>query len=208
MWAFLLPPLAKKVPSYITPNHISVAGFIFVLASAFFLYATKYNYFYYLAAALSSFIYAMVDSLDGTLARIRHQISRRGVFLDYTLDKIAYLLLLFAFMLSGQVRADLVVIVMIFGLFYSLTNMESQVLTGRQFSVGNRPQGLAVAITLCFVAFFLKFFRLDLLEFYGFKFRSLDTVFVIMPVFQVVLILSGCISLWKELKKLDRERKK
>lgn len=205
MWDSLLPPLAKKVPSYITPNHISLAGFVFFLVPAFFLYATKYSYFYYLAAALSLFIYAMVDSLDGILARIRHQTSRRGSFLDYTIDKIAYLLLLFAFMLSGQVRAELIVFALIFSLFYSLTNMEARVLTGGEFSAGNRPRGLAVTITLCFVAFFLKFFGLDLLEFYDFKFRSLDAAFAMLPVIQLWLIFAGCTALWKELKKLDRE---
>jgi len=208
MWAVLLPPLAKKIPPYITPDHISVLGFVFPLISAFFLCLTKFNYFFYLAASLTLFVYAFVDSLDGTLARIRNQTSKRGAFLDYTLDKLAYLLLFFSFLLSGQVRAELIAIAMVFMLFYALINMESQVLIGKRLSVADRPRGLAGAIALCIAAFSFKFFGLDLIPFFGVEFRSFDVVFTIMPILQFWLILRRCIFLWGNLKKLDSEEKK
>ena len=186
------------------PNHITLAGLFFPLGAFLFIYLAKFNYFFFLWAYLFIFAYALTDSLDGILASLRHQITKRGAFLDYTLDKIVYLFLLFALMLGGHVRAELIVLVMLFTLFYSLLNMESRALTGSFFTLADRPQGLTLALILCFAIFLLKFFRADVITFSGRNIQSLDVIFVIMPIYQFALILSRGISLWKELKIIDK----
>lgn len=211
-WREILPPLftplVQKIPSYITPNHISIMGFLFVLAAGLFIYLAKDNYFFFLWAALFIFLFALIDSLDGILARIRHRATKSGAFLDYTLDKISYLFLLFTIMLGGHVRAELIVIAMLFTLFYALINMEAKALTGSTFPLAERPRWMALAIILCIVAFLIKLFGAESLHLWSIKIQSFDALFVLLPIYQIVIILFRSITLWKELKKLDRERKK
>lgn|GEM_PF-1271033 len=199
----LLTPVVKRIPPYISPNHITAIGVVFPLAAGAFIYLAKYNYFYFLWAILFLFVWGVTDNLDGILASARNQATKRGAFLDYTLDKVVYLFLLFTLILGDHVRAELVVITMLFSLLYSLINMESQALTGRVFTLADRPRGLVLANILCLAFFLLKLFGADVITLLNRRIKSMDVVFAIMPVYAAVLIIIRSISLWKELKEID-----
>lgn len=77
---FTLVPL---VPKYITPNMITWFRFVTIPFIIIFLSLDNYavSIFLFLLAALS-------DALDGSLARLRHQITAWGTFYDPLADKL------------------------------------------------------------------------------------------------------------------------
>ncbi len=211
-WREILPllfdPLIQKIPPYISPNQISLIGFLLALITGLFVYLAKYNFLHFLWAAVFMSAYAIVDNLDGILARARNQVTKSGSFLDYTLDKLSYLVLLYALILGEHVRTELVVISMLCSLFYALINMESQALTGSTAPLAERPRWLILAIILCVLAFLIKFLGAESFELWDLKIRTFDALFVLMPIYQIITIFSGSLSLWQKLKKLDQEEYK
>jgi len=69
----------------ITPNGVTWAGAIGVVASSFYIYP-RGNFFW---GTLIVCFFALSDLFDGTMARISHQgISKWGGFLDSTIDRV------------------------------------------------------------------------------------------------------------------------
>ena len=208
-WRDLLPiflnPLIQKIPPYITPNHISLFGFLFVFITGLFIYLAKTNLYFWLWAAFFMFLYAIIDNLDGILARARNQVTKSGSFLDYTLDKISYQVLLFSLILGGHLRTELVVISMLSSLFYALINVESQALIGSTAPLAERPRWLILAIILCVIAFSIKVFGAESLNLWSIEIQSFDALFVILPIYQISTIYFRSISLWKELRSIDQQ---
>lgn len=201
----LLGSLAHKIPPFITPNHISIFGSLFLLVAALFIYLAQYNYYYFLWTVLFILIFSIADSLDGILARLRHKITKTGTYLDSTLGWINLLLLLLALILGKHVRPDLVVMTMIFSLFYNLTNMESLSLTGQRFTENDRPRWLVLAMVLCLSVFFSKLLGLEATTFGEIQIRNLDAIFSVLVVYYITVLLVRNIALWNKLVKLDRE---
>lgn len=208
IWASLLPPLVQKIPPYITPNQLSITGFFILIIAALFIYLAKFNYFFFLWAAVVGWIYALFDSLDGILARIRNQTSNTGIFLDQTLGEVNELVILFSLILGGHIRAELVVATMIGGLFYSFISNQSQALTGSRLPESDRPRWLMLGFLLLLVAFFVKFSGLETFNISGMKIRSLDAFFIIVPIYYLAITLYRTYFLWGELKKLDQGKRR
>lgn len=201
----LLTPLVHKIPSSVTPNHLTILNLLFTLSAGLFIYLAKYNFYLILGAAIFIFLFGANDSLDGILARARRQVTKSGTFLDYTLDKVNYLLLLYALMLGQHISSELVIITMLCSLFYSFINIESQVLTGSTFPLAERPRWLTLAIILCLVAFLLKLLSAEVLTLWNITFRSLDALFSILPIYLFIMILYKLGSLWRKLIRIDQE---
>jgi len=79
---YLFLPIIKILPRFITPNHISGLRGILVLP----LIVLMWLHFYKLSGALYLFA-ALLDALDGSLARLRNQETKLGAILDPTADK-------------------------------------------------------------------------------------------------------------------------
>ena len=76
------------VPARITPNAVTWAGFgSLALAGASFA-LSRLSIWWLLAAALGLLGHALLDVVDGDLARARDAHSRRGVFLDLFFDNV------------------------------------------------------------------------------------------------------------------------
>lgn len=78
----------------ITPNQLTILSFVFMLISAGLFYMV--NYIFLVAGAISLFISVVLDKADGSLARIRNQGSKLGVWLDSTTDNLGLTLLVAA----------------------------------------------------------------------------------------------------------------
>lgn len=86
---FLWNPIVKWVPARITPNSITVCGWVCMVVSAFFIWAALGgNKWGYLGAAAFVFLYMTADNVDGAHARRTGQSSRLGEFLDHWLDSL------------------------------------------------------------------------------------------------------------------------
>ncbi len=106
----VLEKVSRKVPSFITPDGITIISLFLAFVASFFIYAAgTYQFrimlfFAAIALALSSFL----DALDGNLARIRNVENKSGDYLDHSLDRVADLALILSIGLGGFVRWPIV----------------------------------------------------------------------------------------------------
>lgn len=74
----------------ITPNILTVAGLVFVLAGSYFIYTQEF-----FKAGLLIIIGNLFDALDGSLARRHNLSSKFGAFLDSVIDRLSDVIPLF-----------------------------------------------------------------------------------------------------------------
>jgi len=101
-WEATLAPLARGAHRIgITPNTITLVSFGFALLAAgtYYLADTQRPWLLLLGAAFVG-INAIFDGLDGKLARLTNQSSRRGDYLDHVLDRYSDLAILIGLTLS------------------------------------------------------------------------------------------------------------
>lgn len=75
--------LIPFIPRCITPNMVTIFRFVFTPVMIWFLLVDRYE----IAIPLFLFL-ALTDAIDGSLARLRHQITPWGTFYDPLADKI------------------------------------------------------------------------------------------------------------------------
>ncbi len=75
--------IVPLVPRFITPNMVTILRFICIPFVLYFLAIEKYS-----VGVPFFLIVAFTDALDGSLARIRNQITEWGTFYDPVADKI------------------------------------------------------------------------------------------------------------------------
>ncbi|HEX2021375.1 MAG TPA: CDP-alcohol phosphatidyltransferase family protein [Candidatus Thermoplasmatota archaeon] len=88
-WESTLSPVAARFHRWgVTPNALTVASFLFAVAAGVaFLFAREDRLHLLLAGAVCVSINAVLDGLDGRLARLANAESRRGDYLDHVLDR-------------------------------------------------------------------------------------------------------------------------
>ncbi|MFI5142004.1 MAG: CDP-alcohol phosphatidyltransferase family protein [Bacteroidia bacterium] len=101
-----LNKIAEYIPASITPNQLSVVGFIFALLNAVTLITVKNNISLFIAS-FCLFIYWAFDCLDGIHARRTHQTSILGDFTDHFLDTLSTGLILFAILFHFNLMTPL-----------------------------------------------------------------------------------------------------
>ncbi|MBT4856813.1 CDP-alcohol phosphatidyltransferase family protein [Candidatus Uhrbacteria bacterium] len=79
----LIRPFLAVIPRAVHPNHVTILRMILTPVVLYFLFKQNYN------IGVPLFVVtAMTDALDGTLARVRKQITRWGTFYDPIADKM------------------------------------------------------------------------------------------------------------------------
>lgn len=89
----IVSPLAR---AGLTPNQVTVMGLVISLIGAYLFAIGRQT-----TAALVLLFGALVDALDGTLARLTGKTSRFGAFLDSTFDRISDGAVLFGIAYAG-----------------------------------------------------------------------------------------------------------
>lgn len=113
--------MAERMPQWVTSDMLSVVGFIgsLIVATGYIL---SDNSIYFLW--LSSFgllVHWFGDSMDGSLARVRHtQRPIYGFYLDHTLDVVTELIMFVGAGLSGLLRLDIALLVFVAYLMMTL----------------------------------------------------------------------------------------
>jgi CDP-diacylglycerol--glycerol-3-phosphate 3-phosphatidyltransferase len=80
MYRFVLDPF---IPQWVKPNHITVARIFLTPAVIYFLFIENY------AVGVPFFLFvALTDALDGSMARVRRQITEWGIMYDPLADKL------------------------------------------------------------------------------------------------------------------------
>ena len=89
----ILNPLAKRMP--IGPMGISFLSLLTAIGAGYSFYkADLENTQWLLIGSLMVFLTAVLDALDGMVARIREISSRRGDLIDHTLDRVADIIIM------------------------------------------------------------------------------------------------------------------
>lgn len=102
-WEKTLHPGARTAQRLgITPNVVTVASFVFAIAAAvLFALAAPGREIYLLLGAAAVAINAILDGLDGRLARLTNTSSRRGDYLDHVVDRYSDAAILLGLTLSA-----------------------------------------------------------------------------------------------------------
>ncbi|MCX6600920.1 MAG: CDP-alcohol phosphatidyltransferase family protein [bacterium] len=86
----VLPWMANRLPRWVTPDHMTYLGLYSALLVGIAYYLTTFSYGWLWLASAGLVLNWVGDSLDGTLARVRHiERERYGFFVDHYSDTIA-----------------------------------------------------------------------------------------------------------------------
>jgi phosphatidylglycerophosphate synthase len=86
----VLPWMAQRLPRWVTPDHLTYLGRYSALMVGIAYYLTIFSYGWLWLASAGLVLNWVGDSLDGTLARVRHiERERYGFFVDHYSDTIA-----------------------------------------------------------------------------------------------------------------------
>ena len=104
----LLLNIASKLPAVITPDFLTIIGFLGCVLAGIAYWASNYSPMYLWVASLGLMINWFGDSLDGTLSRYR-KIERPcyGFFIDHTVDVFSQLFLFIGLGLSPYLHFDM-----------------------------------------------------------------------------------------------------
>jgi len=85
-----LPWMAKRLPAWIVPDHLTIVADFAALLIGVAYWLTTYSLHWIWLTNLGFIIHWWGDSLDGTLARVRHiERSRYGFFIDHYSDTLS-----------------------------------------------------------------------------------------------------------------------
>jgi archaetidylinositol phosphate synthase len=99
--------LAGKMPPWVTPDELTALGVFSAVLIMVSYYLTNYSPLFLWLASFGFVIHWFADSLDGTLARYRHEERPRyGFFVDHSVDAISESMVGIGIGLSPYVRFD------------------------------------------------------------------------------------------------------
>ena len=134
--AKILDPIAKNIP--LGPMSISFLSLLTAIASGYSFYTVEYDLsnkeFLLLGSALV-FLTAVLDALDGIVARKRGLSSKRGDLVDHTLDRVADILIIGGIALGPLVNTEVGFIAIIGVLMLSYMGTQAQAVgAGREYA--------------------------------------------------------------------------
>ena len=134
--AKILDPIAKKIP--LGPMSISFLSLLTAIASGYSFYTVEYDLsnkeFLLLGSALV-FLTAVLDALDGIVARKRGLSSKRGDLVDHTLDRVADILIIGGIALGPLVNTEVGFTAIIGVLMLSYMGTQAQAVgAGREYA--------------------------------------------------------------------------
>ena len=119
--------MAERLPSWVTPDHLSLLGLSAMLAAGLAYWASHWNNLSLLGVVAALAVNWFGDSLDGTLARVRDQHRPRyGFYVDHVIDAVGT-----SFLLLGMALSDYMSLTVALGLLvaYLMVAAESYLAT-------------------------------------------------------------------------------
>ncbi len=101
-WGNFLAPAARQLHRWrVSPNALTLVSLLFALgAAAAFGFATRGRPWLLLVGAAAVAVNAVLDGLDGKLARLSNQETKRGDYLDHVVDRYSDAAILLGLTLS------------------------------------------------------------------------------------------------------------
>ena len=151
----ILTPLAKRIP--IGPMGISFLSLLTAIGAGYSFYmADLANTNWLLIGALMVFLTAILDALDGMVARIREISSRRGDLVDHTLDRVADVIIMGGIALGPLVEITIGFAAIIGILMLSYMGTQAQAVgAGREYAgLLGRADRLVVLVMVPLIQYF------------------------------------------------------
>ncbi len=120
-----LIPLAKRLRR-VNPNTLTWWAFLFAVLAGILFYSSEV--WMLLIADLCIILNALLDALDGKVAKIANRTSKRGDFLDHTLDRYADVFIIGGIMLSAWCDWTIGLLAILGVLFASYMGTQAQAL--------------------------------------------------------------------------------
>lgn len=121
----VLPKLALALPARIMPDHLTILGLIATLIIGAGYILTWYSKYWLFFASFGFVLNWHADSLDGTLARVRHiERERYGYFVDHICDAFSTVFICIAFGISPLMQIE---VGMLMAMGYLLINVYSHI---------------------------------------------------------------------------------
>ena len=151
----ILNPLAKRMP--IGPMGISFLSLLTAIGAGYSFYMVDLeNINWLLIGALMVFLTAILDALDGMVARIREISSRRGDLVDHTLDRVADVIIMGGIALGPLVEITIGFAAIIGILMLSYMGTQAQAVgAGREYAgLLGRADRLVVLVMVPLIQYF------------------------------------------------------
>jgi len=164
------PIIRSKVP----PNIVTVAGFLFSLCFLF-LSLTKpplYDVFLLVTFSLS----AIMDGIDGAIARLTKKASPKGAFFDSVTDRIVDSIYVFSLFSLGIFTIEEMFVLLVGNLMISYTRARAESLGLSLASVGIAERAERIIITLVILLSYI--FQLPDIVILAFKMVYMGIVYV------------------------------
>ncbi|MDD3463923.1 MAG: CDP-alcohol phosphatidyltransferase family protein [Candidatus Cloacimonetes bacterium] len=205
----ILCKLANALPEKVLPDHLTVLAFVGTLISAAAYLLSAQSRCWLFLASFGFVLNWFGDSLDGTLARVRHiERERYGYFVDHLADALTTVIICLSFGLSPLMRFD---IAMMIAIGYLLMNVYVHVsaYTQGEFRISYMKFG-PTEIRLAIILFNTVMFFWDgqVLEYRGDQLTIMDLGGLVFSLAFVVIFIVSFIKTALKLDKLDRAKKR
>lgn len=199
--------LAKNLPTFVTPDFLTVVGIIGSIITGLGYALTFYSSCYLWLANFGLIVNWFGDSLDGTVARFRHiERPRYGFFIDHTLDSVSMVLIGLGVGLSPYARLDFVLLALVGYLLMSILVYIKTFVHG-VFKISYYGFGpTEVRIFIITVNIIVFYFGLGSFKIGGEELTFIDIASIF---FGLILFIFFVSSVWmegKKLKKYDEDR--
>jgi archaetidylinositol phosphate synthase len=173
----------------LTPNKVSIAGFLLALSSAVAYALTPVNLWLLLLATFLLLSSGFCDTLDGVIARNYQQVTVFGGFLDSVLDRYADAAVYAGIIIGGLCNPfwGLLALIGSFLVSYSRARAEAAGIKMESIGIAERAERMIILAVFSVLAFFW----LDTLN-YG---------IILLVVLSNLTVIQRAIYTYKELKK-------
>jgi CDP-diacylglycerol---glycerol-3-phosphate 3-phosphatidyltransferase len=180
----------------LTPNLLTLLSFFFaILCGAFF--ASGNNWYSLPGAFLALIISSALDALDGPLARLTNSASKKGDFLDHTLDRFADVFIFGGVVLGGHSDLLLGMTTIIVILLVSYLGVQAQALGVRREYRG--LIGRAYRLAFLMITTLLTVFYSEKIGFNSVRFDFLGWTMVFFLIAGIITVCQRWFYTWKVL---------
>jgi len=203
----VLPKMARALPRWVTPDHLTLLGVLagFLIFAGLVLVRT--SRWWIMLSNAGFVIHWWADSLDGTLARVRHREREQyGYFVDHISDAFTTVLFALGLALSSLVHIG---VGMSVAIGYLLMNVYAHVeaYIDRVFRISYGRLGPTEVRIICVAVTTLGAFWNPLfLPAFGIDFRLADVLVLSVGIGLVIIFIVSSVRTALRLDRLDRAK--
>ena len=207
---FIDSPVSFLVKHNVSPNILSLIGFLCSLCVAFFIAIDGLHFSIWFAWIVPFFLFwaGAFDVFDGEVARRTHQKSKAGAFLDSNIDRLSDALIIIGLILGNYIDyyiGYLILFLMIM-ISYIRAKAENESIEMRGVGLMERAERLII-LWFAFIIEFWVYYLSNL--FLGFPINIFFPFFIIIFIFLLLLTFVKRISFSiKSLRELDAQENK